>query len=162
MFKHILCPVDGSKAAQQALDVAARLAQEQRAALTICSIVDPSQAAAMAFGDPNMSAACYNALDDEATALLVEAAARVKPYVAPKTLTLVGQPTSGILDCASSSGADLIVMGSHGRNGISRALLGSVAEGVLRHAHVPVMIIRYDERLAKSVAPHAAAEPATA
>lgn len=117
----------------------------------------------MAFGDPAMSAACYNALDDEAHGLLAEAAEHVKGYAAAETVTLTGQPVSGILDCADSVGADLIVMGSHGRGGIRRALLGSVAEGVLRRANVPVMIIRYSEQRAKTRdAETAAREPLTA
>lgn len=110
-----------------------------------------------------MSAACYNALDDEAKGLVAEAAERIKDYTAAETVTLTGQPVSGILDCADSVCADLIVMGSHGRGGIRRALLGSVAEGVLRRANVPVMIFRYSEQRTKRRDTETAArEPATA
>lgn len=150
MFTQILCPIDGSPGSLQALEVAAKLAVEQHAKLTICTVVDPARAAAMAFGDPGMSAACYNALDEEAKALLKDAAARVKSYSAAEIAALSGQAVSAILDYANSSGADLIVMGSHGLSGIGRALLGSVAEGVLRHSATPVMIIRYSRHAANT------------
>lgn len=162
MFNHILCPIDGSQAAHQALDIAAKLAQEQHAALTICSVVDPSQAAAMAFGDPGMSAACYSALEDESKTLVAEAAARLRGCVTAFAVTLIGQPVAGIVSQAASCGADLIVMGSHGRSGIPRAFLGSVAEEVLRRATIPVMIIRYTQHVKGGAAETAAPEPATA
>ncbi|HKU66956.1 MAG TPA: universal stress protein [Candidatus Baltobacteraceae bacterium] len=155
MFKRILCPIDGSDAAARALNVAAELARDQQAELLICSDVDPSHAAAMAFGDPGMSALCYDALESEAQALLREAAARVGDLVAVQTIRVSGQPSSGILECAASAGADLIVMGSHGRSGIERALLGSVAESVLRHASVPVMVVRRDGRERQPTKPSA-------
>jgi nucleotide-binding universal stress UspA family protein len=48
----------------------------------------------------------------------------------------------GILETASSAGADLIVMGSHGRRGLEKLVLGSVAAQVLAHAHLPILIVR--------------------
>lgn len=142
MFTHILCPVDGSQCSLQALDLAAELAAQQQAQLTICSVVDPSQAAAMAFGDPAMSAACYDALEEEARQMLGDAAARQTSRIAATTAMLSGQTISAILEYATAKSCDLIVMGSHGRSGLQRALVGSVAEGVVRHANVPVMIAR--------------------
>lgn len=142
MFKNILCPIDGSDTSLQALDVAARLAAEQKAELTICTVVDPAKASAMAFGDPAMSAACFDALDGEAKAMVADAAARVKDIVAAQVATVSGAPVQSIVDYLVSHPYDLIVMGSHGRSGISRAFIGSVAEGVLRHANVPVLVIR--------------------
>jgi nucleotide-binding universal stress UspA family protein len=53
-----------------------------------------------------------------------------------------GRPSTGILEAARGSGCDLIVMGSRGRTGLRRALLGSVAEAVLRRANCPVLIVR--------------------
>lgn len=157
MFRHILCPIDGSVTSLQALDVAARLAADQHARLTICSVVDPSQAAAMAFGDPAMSARCYEALDDEAKQMLRDAAGRVAPPVSAESAALNGQPVPAIVDYANANACDLIVMGSHGRSGIRRALVGSVAEGVLRHAGAPVMVIRWSGHAEKEPATKAAA-----
>ncbi len=142
MFKHILCPIDGSQFSLQALDFAARFAGEQGAQLTICTVTNPAKAAAMAFGDPPMSAACLDALDDESKALVADAAARLKNVVNAVSIALDGQPVQTIAEYATEMCADLIVMGSHGRTGLKRAVLGSVAEGVLRKAKVPVMIAR--------------------
>ncbi len=143
MFKHILCPIDGSEQSLQALDAAARFAAEQQARLTVCIVVDPAKAAAMAFGDPGMTGACFDALEEEGKSVVSDAAARVKDIIAAEAVALDGQPVQGIVDYADANGCDLIVMGSHGRGGIQRALLGSVAEGVLRQAAVPVMVMRY-------------------
>lgn len=54
----------------------------------------------------------------------------------------VGDPGNEIVDFAKQSGADLIVMPSHGRTGLSRLVIGSVAERVIRHAHCPVLVLR--------------------
>lgn len=144
MFTNILCPIDGSRASVQALNVAAELAREQQASLTICNVVDPSRAAAMAFGQPTMTTACYDALEDESKALLSDTASRCTAVPA-KTALLNGPTIAAIVEYAGANACDLIVMGSHGRSGIQRALLGSVAEGVLRHAEVPVMVIRWNQ-----------------
>jgi nucleotide-binding universal stress UspA family protein len=58
------------------------------------------------------------------------------------TKVMRGDAKSAILDDAKSWGADLIVMGSHGRRGLERFLVGSVSEAVLRHAHCSVEIVR--------------------
>jgi nucleotide-binding universal stress UspA family protein len=144
VFKHILCPIDGSQRALQALDMAAKFATEQGADLTICTVVDPSKAAAMAFGDPQMSNACFEALEDDAKTMITEVAARVQPTA--HTAVICGQTVESIVQFATEHGCDLIIMGSHGRSGIQRALLGSVTEGVVRHATVPVLIERYTPR----------------
>lgn len=163
MFTHILCPIDGSEGSIQALTTAANLAAEQNAELTICTVVDPAKAAAMAFGDPAMSAACYDALDGEARAMVEEAASKFQPTVKSKCVTIDGQPVDSIVSYATRNACDLIVMGSHGRGGLSRALLGSVAEGVVRHASIPVMIIRWTGRVAatQNARPAASAAPAS-
>jgi nucleotide-binding universal stress UspA family protein len=147
MFTHILCPIDGSECSLEALDIAARLASEQSAKLTICTVVDPSKAAAMAFGDPPMTAACFDALDEEGKLLVADAAARVKQSTTAQAVCLDGQPVESIVEYTVANACDLIVMGSHGRSGIRRALLGSVAEGVLHKTDVPVMVIRWTGRV---------------
>lgn len=152
MFRHIVCPIDGSGLSLQALDTAAQFAAEQCASLTVCTIVDPAKAAAMAFGDPGMSAACFEAMREEGKALVEDAVTRVQPVIEAHTVILDGQPVQSILDYTASGNFDLIIMGSHGRSGIQRALLGSVAEGVLRHATLPVMIVRGAAKPAAAIA----------
>lgn len=149
VFKHILCPVDGSPASLEALDAAAKLAAEQRSRLTICMALAPSQAAAMAYGDPRMIGACLDALDSEAAQIVESASRRVAATIEAQTATITGSTIAAIVDYATSNACDLIVMGSHGRGGIQRALLGSVTEGVMRHSNVPVMVIRWSGRVAR-------------
>jgi len=142
VFKHILCPIDGSDTSLGALQAAAKLAAEQNARLTICTVVSPSKAAALAFGDPAMSALCFGALEDEGKKLVDDAAQLVKDVTPAQTAALDGETVECIVTYARDNHCDLIVMGSHGRSGIHRALIGSVAEGVVRHAHAPVLVIR--------------------
>jgi nucleotide-binding universal stress UspA family protein len=87
-------------------------------------------------------------------ARLAAAAAALGPGLDVTTGTTTGTPARAICAYARRIGADLIVMGTHGRTGVSRALLGSVAEGVVRHATCPVMTIRPVEQApAKAEAP---------
>ena len=149
MFSHVLCPVDGSDASLLALHVAARLAAEQKARLTVCSVADPVKASVMAFGDPRGTAICLETLDSEANATAQQAAKLVGDILSPAVVALEGQAADAILEYAKQSDCDLIVMGSHGRSGIPRAILGSIAEQVLRHSTVPVMIIRWTKAAIK-------------
>lgn len=150
MFSHILCPVDGSDASVLALHVAARLAAEQKATLTVCSVADPVKASVMAFGDPQGTALCLETLDNEAAEIARQAVKLVSDIIATECVALDGQAAEAIVEYAKQSGCDVIVMGSHGRSGIPRAILGSVAEGVLRQSTVPVMIIRWTKAAVKS------------
>lgn len=142
MFKHILVPIDGSDCSYHALDTAAQFAKEQGAVLSICTVVDPAKAAAMAFGEAAMTSACLDALDGEAKTLVQDAAQRVLPIWSSNTTVLDGAPVESIVEHAKAGGADLIVIGSHGRSGLPRLLLGSVAEGVIRNAACPVLVVR--------------------
>ena len=142
MFKHILVPIDGSDCSQHALDVAAAFAREQQARLTICTVVDPAKAAAMAFGEASMAAACLDALEDEGKGLVQDAAGRVQAIWPADVAVLDGAPVDSIIEYAKEACIDLIAIGSHGRSGLPRLFLGSVAEGVIRNATAPVMVVR--------------------
>jgi nucleotide-binding universal stress UspA family protein len=166
MFKHILVPIDGSDCSLQALEVGARFAREQNALLSVCTVVDPAKAAAMAFGEAAMATACLDALDEEGKALVNDAVARIQSIWAADPAVLQGAPVESIVEYANSAGADLVILGSHGRGGLQRLLLGSVAEGVIRSAHISVMVVRSaaarqheseKARSAKSAPPKAAA-----
>ena len=144
MFNHILVPVDGSSASNQAMAKAIVLAQAFKSTVTVVSVIDNyaftgvgvdfayGQAeyleAATAESNHALDAARqeFEALGIQVTSALVEGHAVYK----------------GILDTAASTHADLIVMGSHGRKGFERLILGSVASQVLSHAHLPVLIVR--------------------
>lgn len=167
MFKNILVPIDGSDCSLEALELAARFARDQQARLTVCTVVDPAKAAAMAFGEASMAAACLDALDEEGRTLVQDAAGRVHGLCAADSAVLDGAPVDAIVEYARESQSDLVVMGSHGRTGLQRWFLGSVAEGVIRSAEVPVMVVRQvlvtnDDRETARSAAKAAAKAAAA
>jgi len=144
MFKHILVPVDGSETAQKAVDKAAGLARAFGSTVTAIYVIDPYPFTGLgsdfAYGQAEyLSAATAEA--KEAT----EAARKTLEQAGAKVSTQVIEAHAawrGIIDTATALGADLIVMGSHGRRGLEKMVLGSVAQRVLSHAHVPVLIVR--------------------
>jgi nucleotide-binding universal stress UspA family protein len=144
MFKHILLPVDGSETAQKAVEKAAGLAQAFGSDVTAIYVIDPYPFTGLgsdfAYGQAEyLSAATVEA--KEAT----EAARATLEQAGVKVTTAVIEAHAawrGIIDTATALGADLIVMGSHGRRGLEKVVLGSVAQRVLSHAHLPVFIVR--------------------
>jgi len=144
MFKHILVAVDGSECSLRALDFAAKLAQEQHAELNVCTIVDITRAASsMTFASPDLVQQWIDALNADASKENDAAVQRAR--AAGGSVQGVVEdafPPDGILAAAKKCDADLIVVGSHGRTGIRRALIGSVAESVARIVQMPVLIVR--------------------
>jgi nucleotide-binding universal stress UspA family protein len=144
MFKHILLPVDGSETAQKAVEKAAGLARAFGSDVTAIYVIDPYPFTGLgsdfAYGQAEyLSAATVEAR--EAT----EAARATLEQAGVKVTTSVIEAHAawrGIIDTATALGADLIVMGSHGRRGLEKVVLGSVAQRVLSHAHQPVFIVR--------------------
>jgi nucleotide-binding universal stress UspA family protein len=141
----IFVPVDGSSYSLRALDVAAGLASSLRAKVVFCNVVDTSRAATMTFGEAQLLPGCMDILRAEGDAILKDAANRVSGRV-PDVRSQVGEGkvVDEILRLATECAAKWIVVGSHGRTGIHRLLMGSVAEAVLRHASVPVMVVPPD------------------
>ena len=143
MFKQIIVPIDGSECAAKALEVAGVLAEEQGATCTVCMAVDIVQAVALGFATPELVNGWLKTVHDQAETTVLEAAARLRAQgVQVKTEIVEGNPTDAILQIAKKHRGDLIVMGSHGRTGLRRLFLGSVAEAVLRSADIPVLIVR--------------------
>lgn len=144
MFTRILVPIDGSACASTAVDVAIDLAKTQGARLTFVNIVDPSKAA-LASMDPYGGTAVpwLEALTEDGKTLLTEATQRATRagVGVQATHLLTGNAIEQTVATAASEGCDLIVMGSHGRSGLSRLVLGSVAEGVMRETSIPTLIV---------------------
>ncbi len=148
MFKRILVPVDGSYTSNRGLQRAIRLARSGRAALCVLHVVD--ERTVVQSGYIEVSAAVWDqmikSLRDGGRRVLAkaEAAARKQGVrVKPVLLENVARRVSDIiLDTARKWRADVIVMGTHGRRGITRMVLGSDAEGVVRGASVPVLLVR--------------------
>ena len=144
MFKHILVPVDGSSTAQAAVDKAAGLAQAFGSRVTAIYVIDPypftGLGSDLAYGQAEyLTAATAEAQEATAAAHAALAAAGVSDETRVVEAHNVWR---GIIDTAREVGADLIVMGSHGRRGLEKLVLGSVAQSVLTHAPLPVLIVR--------------------
>jgi nucleotide-binding universal stress UspA family protein len=140
MVDHVLVPMDDSPLARRALEFA--LATHPGAAVTVLYVVDyveESYGAEMLVGPEE--------LRDRATAradrILADARDLAAEYgVRPTTVTAFGDPARTIVDYVDDEAVDLVVMGSHGRSLVSRALIGDTAYTVVRRASAPVTLVR--------------------
>ena len=133
--KVILTTTDFSDASQPGLLAAARLAQSARAELHVLYVEETMLAEAAKHSGIDIA----GTTSDELTTFVGSVLPKGAP--APRLHVSSGDPAAAILDSAAKLGADLIVMASHGRTGVGRAVFGSVAEGVLRRTPVPVLVI---------------------
>jgi len=134
----ILVPLDGSTLAEAALPRALELATASGAPLVL---LRATQARAFPGADP-IEAQLEAVRESEA--YLVEVAARLEALGARDVRRAVwyGAPAPAIIDAAAFNQADLIVMTTHGRSGLGRLVMGSVAESVLRGTRVPILLLR--------------------
>jgi nucleotide-binding universal stress UspA family protein len=143
----VLVPVDFSPSSRAALDYATFLADALGASVIALHVweppgyVGPDTLALLpvAAGQPGWDDKTRAEVTRELEVFLG------RPHARPKKLeteVMAGTPADAILSAAARDGADLIVMGTHGRTGLSRLLLGSVAEAVFRRAPCPVLTIR--------------------
>jgi nucleotide-binding universal stress UspA family protein len=144
MFSKILVPLDGSVLAEQALAPACRVAERFGGTLLLLRVVTPERTTPglqhLTLRPENVSAISPRPLLEEAEAYL--AGLRLPtPGLPVETEVVAGAAPEMIIATAAESGADLIVMSTHGRAGLIRLLYGSVAEAVLRGATVPVLLV---------------------
>ncbi|MBV9192041.1 MAG: universal stress protein [Betaproteobacteria bacterium] len=146
-YKRILVPVDGSATSKAGLREAINLAKGQGAQLQLVHVADQHYIALMgmessAAGMAEMMAGVKRAGHDILRS--AKAAADKAGVKASSVLleTLTGPAADVIVKQAKKSGADLIVLGTHGRRGVRRLVMGSDAEQVVRNAPVPVMLVR--------------------
>lgn len=148
MFKKILIPLDGSMRAEQAIPIAARLARVCEGAVALLRVVHPLIGAQTSM--PEISSLDQTTLDAEIMGssdyLQIRAASGELANIKTEIMVLAGSTASTILSFAESISADIIVMSSHGYTGLKRWVLGSVADKLVRHASVPVLVLR-DEGL---------------
>ena len=146
MSRRILVPVDGSATSRRGLKEAVKLAKAQRATLFILNVVDampilPSLEGGGAL-DPGLFASLRAAgrkVLDRALAEAKRGGASAKAVLAEN---LAGRVADVIVRQARKLRADLIVIGTHGRRGLSRMVMGSDAELVVRYSSVPVLLVR--------------------
>jgi len=143
-IRRILVPIDGSEPATHAIDLSLRLAKHTGAEIVFCHCVDVAGAVA-ASSNPYMVTdvqSLVDALREESKSLLASASALASANgSANTTLELAGPPVSAILEFLRDRNIDAVVIGTHGRRGVSRLFLGSTAEGVIRNANVPVFVV---------------------
>ncbi|WP_309678612.1 universal stress protein [Polaromonas sp.] len=144
MFNHILVPVDGSSSAGQAITKAIAVAEAFKSAVTIIYVIDPYAFTGVGTDFSYGQAEYLSAATAEANEALGAAKLAFQNHGITVTASVVEGHAiyRGILETAESVGADLIVMGSHGRRGLERLVLGSVTAQVLSHAHLPVLVVR--------------------
>jgi len=144
MFKHILVPVDGSETAQQAMAQAAGLAKAFGSEVSVVYVIDPypftGVGTDLAYGQDQYLTAATNEAN---SALEAAQALAAQQGVDADVMVVEGHAVHrGIVETAVSVGADLIVMGSHGRKGLEKLVLGSVTQRVLGDVHIPVLVVR--------------------
>lgn len=139
--KTILVPTDFGEAAAHALDRAVEIARAVQARIILLHACPlpywPALEGAMV---PNGD--LVEAMRDAGHKNLARTVARIDPKIDIQPRLLLGDPRTCILDAAKEFGADMIVMGTHGRRGLARVFLGSTAEAVVRAATVPVLTTR--------------------
>jgi len=144
-WKTILCPIDFSTSCARVLDVAAHVARGEGGRLILLHVTDAHgelpEAAIVTGDDGPVSIARY--ARESALRELERCAAPLRARdLAVDTAFAVGAAVPAILRAAADLGADIIVMGTHGRTGLAHVVLGSVAERVLRASPIPVLTVR--------------------
>ena len=139
-WRDILCAVDFSPPSRAALREAAQLARRSGALLTVVHVQPGSSPRATAFAPPPRP----QPVEPAGSAATLEQWAKEAEEAAGgpvSTALLSGRPADAIVSAAAEGGFDAIVLGTHGRTGLAHAVLGSVAEHVVRHAAVPVLVV---------------------
>jgi len=151
MYERVLVPTDGSDVAEAAVDHALDLAEKYDAEVHALYVVD-IDSVNFSLGTEQVDRLKQGRFDemDELKERADEATGAVADSAAERGVDHVehvsgGRPHKVIGDYAEDRDSDLIVMGSHGRAGVRRALLGSVTERTLRSTHVPVLVVDYLE-----------------
>ena len=147
MYENILVPTDGSEAARAAVDQAVDIASKYGGRLHAVYVID-IDATNVTLGTEQVERIKHGKIDEmpELKARAVDATGYVADVAADHGVDVeehirVGYPVRSIRRFVDDHDVDLIVMGSHGRSGLSRVVLGSVSEKVLRQTHLPVLIV---------------------
>ena len=140
MFQRLLVPIDGSAPSNAAVTLAVALASDQRAQVIFGHVRE-----LLAEEYTAWEGAAVVAPVPEEQVITTEILERAKSAAAQAGVeasveVMHGEVVEAILNLAKEKGVDLIVMGSHGRSGIARALLGSKTEGLMRQSRIPVLV----------------------
>ena len=131
MFEKILVPTDGSEYADRAVEVALGLARELGTRVVALHVLDEKLILPL------------EVLEEEGQHILEEVRRRGEEIEVPvDEIILFGNPRQDMAKITTKSGADLMIIGTHGRTGVEKLLLGSVAENALKTVEVPVMLVK--------------------
>jgi len=133
----ILCPTDFSTMGQTALEMATSLARDRGATLVILHVEEPP----MAYGGGELYYGIEEPNREELKRMLSEVVP-ADPAVPYEHRLMIGSPATAIVEMAQRENVNLIVMPTHGRTGLMRLLMGSVAEEVVRKAKCPVLTVK--------------------
>jgi len=161
-FTRILVPTDFSTCSDSALELASRLAHDHQAELIALHVVDAGHVPLDAVIHPRGQTEGVDVRTHTsrlATRELERRVGRLPVHVERRRCQVVhGPPARTILDAIASTGADLVVMGTHGRTGLAHLLMGSVAEKVLRLSRVPVLTVREETCVDRPLDPELSSE----
>ncbi len=144
MFKRIMVATDGSLTSVRTAELAVSLARQAQGTIAAIYVVDISRLAQLPGYTtfPGLSGRLMDLMlkeGDEATSEIEEMASNAGvPF---EKIVAEGNPSEEILKQSQEAGVDLLVMGSIGRSGLEKIMLGSVAEKVVRHSRIPVLIV---------------------
>ena len=146
MYQRILVPVDGSPTSNAGLAEAIKLAKLTGARVRVLHVVDEMPFLMSADGYSAMSGDVFTMLKEAGRAVLEQARLTIHAAGIPVEATLFDSLSGRLCDRVAEQvqewGADVIVLGTHGRRGVGRLLLGSDAEQIVRTATVPVLLVR--------------------
>lgn len=143
MYERVLLPTDGSETADRAIEQAIDIANKYDAAFHALFVVDETEPVLNVRGS-DASIDRREAEGEEVVDGVIERATQASVSSVTRSVQR-GEPAETILEYVDANGIDLVVMGTHGRSGLDRHLLGSVAEKVVRHADASVLTVRKDE-----------------
>lgn len=141
MYKKILVPLDGSPLAEAVLPHAEALAKSEHAEIIILRVPNAPVSEFLS-RDPMIAEMIHADMEKESEEYVHnKVAALEKENIKVTGITKAGPVPDTILNVVDETHADIIAMSTHGRTGISRWLMGSVADKIIHHAHIPVMLI---------------------
>jgi nucleotide-binding universal stress UspA family protein len=153
VYKKVLLPLDGSPLAEGVLPLLMEIAGPLDMAIVLLRVIEPTTPLVLESGR-SISVDDVDVRRRDAEEYLAPIAAGLRARgVETSWEVRVGRADEEILAAARAAGADLVAMSTHGRSGLGRLLFGSVAEQVLRHAEVPVFLMRQTNRSRRGV-PH--------
>ncbi len=149
-LKKILVPVDFSDCSVAALKAAINIARQFEAKILALHVIhDPAEAPGF-YASQKAGKKVFRNMEDSATQMMEEfASKRLRKYDKHECHVRPGIPATQILQIAEEKKVDMIAMGTHGRGGLDRLMLGSVADRVIRSSQCPVLIVRDGQKSAK-------------